>query len=183
MPRKKIPAHLTLIEDDGVRLWVSIQARRRNDAILFLVLWLAAWTTMGVTGAAAWWRSPYAAWWHLALGAIILAANLGITMLALLYYRWGRDVLIARPGRLTVREEVFGWGLGRSYAGSTLEFLELESRDGLRSRGLSDPEIDDNSLWLEYRRKLIPVGAGLTIEHADHLRRRIMVRVMTGVPA
>lgn len=181
MAPQKIPPHLTLIEDNGVRLRVSIQARRRRDVAGFLVLWLAAWAFMGAAGSAAWWRSANAAWWHLALGAVILAANLGSCAFALLYYLWGRDVLIAVPGRLTVREEVFGLGLGRTYPAARLEFPELESRAVLRSRGLSDEQIEDNSIWIGCRRKLIPVGAGLTLEHAERLRRRIMVRVMTGV--
>jgi hypothetical protein len=180
MFREDIPPQLVWIEDDGRRLWISIRIRKRRDAIAFLVMWLAVWMFIAAMSTAAWVKAGAGLSWWLVIAAALLATNLGVTAFTLLYYWRGRDVLIVEPGRLVLREEVFGRGLGRTFTGDDLDFPELADRDELRQRGLSPEQIDDNSLWLEHRDKIIPVGAGLTLEHADRLRRRVMMRVRRG---
>jgi len=116
------------IEDDGVRLVVSMRPRRRRGLI------------------------------------------------GLLYHAVGRDVVIAEPGFITLREEAFGLGLNSRHPVEAIAAPEFEDRFKLVDDGFAERRIGDNSLWFEVKGKLRPMGSGLGLEQAERLRRSIMMR-------
>ena len=164
------------IVDDGVRLEISIRARRRMDLVGFLVGWVFVWSFLGVGGI---WSLAFKGetlWPGLAIWLLVWGAGEFLSTLALLYYLIGRDVVTAEPGWVAVREQALGLGINRRFNVDDVEILELADREELRARGLDEASIDDNSMWFEHKGKMFSVGSGMKLAQAERYRRQIITR-------
>jgi hypothetical protein len=157
------PMRSTISQEAGA-LRISIPMRKKPFLILFLLVWLGAWTVAGISTGRQLLHQfvPFNGFWMCgwALGEVMVTYVL-VRMLG------GRDIVQVANGIVEIRKEAFGLGFSKQYSPQEIRDLRFLPEAG-SGRGHSE-----SSIAFDYGAKTIKFGDGIDESEAKQLIGRI----------